>query len=266
MAVRSGNHCKIPGADSAEAGAKAVHVVHEVEGVDDGEDPKDGDGVVEELIVNEESDAEATGSDGEGDKELAGEFDGGLQFVFVVENAEDEHSESAEKDSGEFSVTTFETMGEQVSGSRVQWNKFSEVRLEQQKERGGQHGKQEASHDREAASERDGAVVDFSVAGIVHQADAKAQLFPEGQSAKGEGEAAQNGEQIDVEGEHASERVTWLHGYMVTWLHELHGYIVKWVKGVKWGALKMVMQSGWIAAVGRDGRVGRSFFRREICL
>ena len=44
-------------ADGPESGAKAVHVVHEIEGVDDGQNPQGRDGVAEDDVVNEEGDA-----------------------------------------------------------------------------------------------------------------------------------------------------------------------------------------------------------------
>src|SRR5690349_14336771 len=48
--------CKIPGADSAQAGTEPVHVVHEVKRVDEGEYPQQSDGVAEQQAGHEKSD------------------------------------------------------------------------------------------------------------------------------------------------------------------------------------------------------------------
>ena len=72
-------------ADCAEAGAEAVHVVHEVEGVDDGENPQHGDGIAEQHAGDKERDAFARGGDGNGDEQLADEFRERVQFVLVVQ-------------------------------------------------------------------------------------------------------------------------------------------------------------------------------------
>ena len=54
---------KLPRANRAQSGTKAVHVVHEIEGVDDCEYPQNGNGVTERDAGHEERDAFAGGRD-----------------------------------------------------------------------------------------------------------------------------------------------------------------------------------------------------------
>src|ERR1035441_5391497 len=60
LAVRRSNDSEMVGPNRSQAGAEAVHVVHEVEGVDDGENPQDGDGVAEDCAGNKESNPRAS--------------------------------------------------------------------------------------------------------------------------------------------------------------------------------------------------------------
>src|ERR1035441_658779 len=59
LAVRRGNDGEMIGPNCSQAGAEAVHVVHEVEGVDDSENPQDGDGIAEDGAGNKESNPRA---------------------------------------------------------------------------------------------------------------------------------------------------------------------------------------------------------------
>ena len=61
FAVRGGDEREKKCANRAEPGAQAVHVVHEIEGVDDGEQPENRDGVAENFAVDKQRDALARG-------------------------------------------------------------------------------------------------------------------------------------------------------------------------------------------------------------
>src|SRR3954464_5198503 len=54
LAIGSSDHPEIPGANCAQAGAKAVHIVHEIEGVNNSKNPQDGNGVMENRVLDEE--------------------------------------------------------------------------------------------------------------------------------------------------------------------------------------------------------------------
>ena len=95
LAIRRGNERENERADGAQSGAQAVHVVHEIEGVDDGENPENRDGVTENVAGDEQRDALARGGDGEGDEQLADEFRERLQFVLVVQPAENDDGDRA---------------------------------------------------------------------------------------------------------------------------------------------------------------------------
>ena len=69
FAVRRGDEREEERANRAKPGAQAVHVVHEVEGVDDGEQPENRDGVAENFAGNKQRDALARGGDGDGDEQ-----------------------------------------------------------------------------------------------------------------------------------------------------------------------------------------------------
>src|SRR5438045_2281695 len=83
LAVSGCDHCKAPRANRSKAGAKAIHIVHEIEGVNNGKDPKDGDCVMKDRVWDEQGDPQSTGRDREGNQELSHEFYSGLQFVFI---------------------------------------------------------------------------------------------------------------------------------------------------------------------------------------
>jgi hypothetical protein len=88
-------------------GAKAVHVVHEIEGVDDGEQPENRDGVAKSFVRHEQRDAFACKGDEERDEKLPDEFRQRFQFMFVVEPAENRDGDCAERDDGEFNTAAF---------------------------------------------------------------------------------------------------------------------------------------------------------------
>src|SRR3954470_4136505 len=58
-----GGEAEIKCANGPEAAAQAIHVIHEVEGVDDGEDPENGYGKTECEVGNEKGDACAGSGD-----------------------------------------------------------------------------------------------------------------------------------------------------------------------------------------------------------
>src|SRR5262245_16664110 len=87
LAFNGGDLRKEPCTDSSQTGAKAVHIVHEIESIDDRKNPKNGDGIRKDRTVNKESDADVRRGDQAGDEKLAGKFYGRLQLMFVVEPA-----------------------------------------------------------------------------------------------------------------------------------------------------------------------------------
>ncbi len=66
-----GDRGEIPCADGAQSGAQSVHVVHEIERVDDGEHPQNCDGVTEHNAGHEQRDAYACRGDEHGNEQLA---------------------------------------------------------------------------------------------------------------------------------------------------------------------------------------------------
>ena len=103
-------------ANRAQPGAEAVHVVHKIEGVDDGEQPEDRDGVAERDAGHEERDALANGGDGHGDEQLADEFRQRLQLVPVIEPAEKGNGDRAERKNGEFHRALVNAVNDQTGG------------------------------------------------------------------------------------------------------------------------------------------------------
>src|SRR4051794_15783810 len=89
-----------------------------------------------------------------------------------------------------------------MGGIGVQESECSEVALEQKNHRRGDGWHKKTGHQSQTTSERDRAIMDFSVAGLVNQPDTKAHFLPKRQRAERQREAAHHGEQIDVEGEH----------------------------------------------------------------
>ena len=67
-----------------EPRAEAVHVVHEIEGVDDSEYPQNGNGVAKDETRHKERNARAAGGDQNGNQELANELRAGPQLVLIV--------------------------------------------------------------------------------------------------------------------------------------------------------------------------------------
>src|SRR6266540_5071080 len=81
-------HAEEGGGDDSKTGAKAVHVVQEIERIGDCYNPKHGDREAEEYIRNEQCDTHAAGGDQPGNEHLAGEFQYWAQFMPVVEPTE----------------------------------------------------------------------------------------------------------------------------------------------------------------------------------
>jgi hypothetical protein len=176
LAVAGGGPGEGPGADEAEAGAEAVHVIHEIGGIDEGNDPEDGDGVAEEGIVDEQGDANAGGGDGGGDEELSTELGEGAEFVFVVPEAERDHSDGAEQDDQELEGAAVEAVAEEVEGEGFDEGRngrcVARGTEEPKAEDRGEQGDEDAGEDGEAAGEGDGSVMQLAMAGIVDEADA----------------------------------------------------------------------------------------------
>src|SRR5450759_5891159 len=74
LARERGKERKAQRADGSKTGAKSIHVVHEIEGVDEGENPQDRDGVAEDYVRNEQGDPRARRRHQSRDEELTGEF------------------------------------------------------------------------------------------------------------------------------------------------------------------------------------------------
>src|SRR5581483_6982009 len=167
----SGDHREEQGADGAEAGAKAVHVVDEIERVENGEQPQDGDGVTEENVVDEQGDAQSGSSHEQGDGELAGQFWKRAKFVFIVDPAENRDGDGADHDHGQFGAASFEAMDDQVGRGR-----FEDPEFEGDDADSGR--KQDAEQDGQPTGQGNGAIMDFAMAGVVDQAGPPAPLPP----------------------------------------------------------------------------------------
>src|SRR4051812_13299188 len=85
--------------DRCRSRTEPVHVVHEVEGVDEGDDPENGDDIAEDNAWNKESYSDPGRRHKEADDDLTEEFDARREFVAIVKQAEGKHREgAAEKD------------------------------------------------------------------------------------------------------------------------------------------------------------------------
>lgn len=168
LTVQDGDAAGERGRDDAESGAKTVHVVHEVEGVRHGENPENGDGVVQERVRGEDIQVNARSSHGCSDEELAGEFDDGFEFKLVVEQAEQSHGGCADEDGSERGGLLRELAG----GFGVE-----KVRDYP----GSEQCDENACENGETAGEGNGLVVNLPVTGIIDEFDAAAPCPPERQ-------------------------------------------------------------------------------------
>ena len=204
LAVAGGGPGEGPDADEAEAGAEAVHVIHEVGGIGEGNDPKDGDGVAEEGIVHEQGDANAGGGDGGGDEELSTELGEGAEFVFIVPEAERDHADGAEQEDQELEGAAVQAVAVEVQGEgfdegrnrRLVASGMDEPKAE---DRGGQ-GDEDTGEDGESTGEGDGSVMQFPMAGVVDEADAAGPGAPERESQGGDQRGREEREGVNVQG------------------------------------------------------------------
>jgi hypothetical protein len=193
LAFDGGNHGEKKGAEATQARAKAVHVVHEVEGVDNGENPEHGDGIAEGKILDEEGDADIARGDEAGDDELATKFCGRAQFNFVIQTAKDDDAKSARDDGGEFKTAHLQAMRQEPVGQ----TKARKVPMDHG--RPGEQGQNHAGEHTEAAGKGDRSFVDFAMAGVVHQTGAAAEGAPDWQSQAGNRAGAKKRGYVDVE-------------------------------------------------------------------
>ncbi len=210
---------KVPGANGSQAGAKAVHVIHEIESINDGENPEHGHEVAKHEAGNKDGDAGAAGGHEKGDQGLTGEFDGRGKLVPVVEPADPQHPQGPEKNADELDGPAAEPMPEKKRGGWVEQAEVASVLIggigvereetggvvrvpqEQEGDAGKDARDHQASHDGKPARERDGPVMNLASARIIDQPDLEAPFAPERQADQHRGGAADDGHQIDVIGE-----------------------------------------------------------------
>ena len=96
LAVVDGDGGEGAGSDGAKAGTEAVHVIGEVEGVGDADNPQDGGGVCENRVFDKEGNADA----GEGDyyryEALSDKLGQGIHGAAIVEPTEEDHAKGTE--------------------------------------------------------------------------------------------------------------------------------------------------------------------------
>ena len=172
FAVRGGDERKNKRANRADARAQAVHVVHEIEGVDDGEQPKNRDGVTEKFVVNKERDALAGSGDGNGDYNLPDEFRQRLQLMFVVQPAENRDGNRAEREHSKFNRAPVNAVNNGIRG-----RDFYDTQLQQN--RANAEWEQNAGKHRKTAGERNWRTEDFAMAWIVNEVRAQTPFAPE---------------------------------------------------------------------------------------
>src|ERR1019366_505151 len=193
FAVRGGDERENKRANRSDTGAQPVHVVHEVEGVDHGKQPENRDGVAENVAVDKQRDTLAGGGHGHGDENLADEFWERLQLVLVVEPAENRDGDRAEREHGEFNRAAVNAVDNQAGGGNFDDAEFQENCADgERQENSRQHGK--------TAGERNRGVVNFAVAGIVHEVGAQAPFTPLRQREQRGHERAQKGGGKKIEG------------------------------------------------------------------
>jgi hypothetical protein len=83
--------------DGAKAGTKAVHVVVDVEGVRDREDPEDGHAVAEDEARDEQCDSDPRQRHRQRDEELSRELDPWPQLAAIVPATQYEHPHRTEE-------------------------------------------------------------------------------------------------------------------------------------------------------------------------
>ena len=116
-----------------------------------------------------------------------------FQFMFVVEPAEERYRDCAEGDGGQFKSALFQAVGNRLG-------LIQNVRAGFQENRPGGQRQQNASEHGESASEWNRLVVDFSLAGVVHELDAQAPFAPERQREQRRHKRAREGGEKIVEG------------------------------------------------------------------
>ena len=132
------------------------------------------------------------GSDHGGDEKLPAELERRAKLVFVIQPAEQGHPEGSSEDRGKLGGALFKAVEKFLGGIRAE-----EVQL-QDKERAEQRD-DKAGEDGESADERDGAVVDFPLTGIVHQPRAQAPRAPERQGGGRDQRGGEGREQVKVQ-------------------------------------------------------------------
>ena len=180
LSGHAGDQGKAEGSDGAEAGAKAVHIIHEIEGVYVRQDPEQGDGVAKREIVNEQSDPSAGGGDEECDGALPGKLHCRAEFIKIIQQAQHEHTDSSGKNGGELDAATIQAVQKQglragggVVDSWVGWD-----RPEVDQKSGDESREEKARDNAQTAGKRNGFVMDLAMAGIVDKPDAQAPTFP----------------------------------------------------------------------------------------
>ena len=105
---------------------------------------------------------------------MADKFRQGFQFLFVVQPAKHDHRNRAERNDGQFNRATIQSVRNQMCLA-------GNIHPEFERNCAGRERQQNAGEHGEAAGERHGRVVDFALAGVIHEIDAQAPFAPERQ-------------------------------------------------------------------------------------
>lgn len=189
--MAGGEEGEIEGGDGAQTGAQAVHVVGQVQGVGDSQDPEDGDEVTEEGAGNEEGDADAGGGDGKGDQGLEGELERGTEFRMIVPGANTEHGGRPEEDGGELGGASTEAVGQSFDGDGID-------PMRGDGDHAGEKDGEEAGEQRPTAGQWDGGRMDLAMARVINPPPALAEVTPERNGEGGGKQGAEAGEEIGV--------------------------------------------------------------------
>jgi len=113
--------------------------------------------------------------------------------VPVIKPAEQRDGNRAEREDAKFDGSAIKAVGNQAGGGN-----FDDAELEQNRAGGG--WQENSRQHREAAGERNGRVVNFSVAGIVHQICAQTPFAPQRQHEQRRQKRARKGGGKKIEG------------------------------------------------------------------
>lgn len=183
------------GANHTQASTQTVHVVREIERVDEGQKPKDGDQVTDDCTGDEQRDASAGKGDEHGDKSLCEEFFSGRERVSIVNQPNHEHSQGAEDETTKLQASCAEAVGREINDLGVPKRK---------RELNGNNGRKDRDDqprgDNQATGERDRIAMDFAMTGMVDEVPFQSLPNPKGRRESARCGSDHKNEQIDPGG------------------------------------------------------------------